>query len=106
MQYAAADLFVFLPIYEPAANVCTEALAAGLPVVTSSQNGANELLAEGVNGSVIQNPADIPAVVKTIRFWIAHPQCRPVQTAFDLSIDRNVSETLAVFELAAREKRA
>ena len=104
--YAAADLFVFLPIYEPAANVCTEALAAGLPVVTSAQNGASELIAEGVNGSVIQNPADIPTVVKAIRFWMARPQCRPVQTVFDLSIDRNVSETLGVIELAAREKRA
>ncbi|HKS37250.1 MAG TPA: glycosyltransferase family 4 protein, partial [Verrucomicrobiae bacterium] len=30
LAYAAADLFVFLPIYEPAANVVVEALAAGL----------------------------------------------------------------------------
>ena len=37
--YAAADLFVFPPIYEPSANVVFEALAAGLPVVTSGCNG-------------------------------------------------------------------
>jgi UDP-glucose:(heptosyl)LPS alpha-1,3-glucosyltransferase len=34
--YAAADLFTFLPIYEPSANVVFEALAAGLPVITSA----------------------------------------------------------------------
>ena len=35
--YAAADLLVFPPIYEPSANVVFEALAAGLPVVTSAR---------------------------------------------------------------------
>ena len=56
--YAAADLFAFLPIYEPSSNVVAEALAAGLPVVTTAQNGASELITEGVNGSVIARPTD------------------------------------------------
>jgi len=103
--YAAADLFTFLPIYEPSANVCIEALAAGLPVVTSAQNGAAEVIKEGVNGSVIGRADDLDSIVKAIRFWQGRPNCRPVNTAFDLSLERNVSETLAVLELAAREKR-
>src|SRR5205823_12547550 len=57
--YAAADLFLFLPIYEPSANVVFEALAAGLPVITSAHNGAAELIEEGVNGSVVDDPSDI-----------------------------------------------
>ena len=101
--YAAADLFVFLPVYEPSANVCFEALSAGLPVVTTAQNGAAEVIQEGVNGSVIARPDDIAAVANAIRFW--RKQSRPVKTAFDLSLERNVSETLAVLELAAREQR-
>ena len=32
--------------YDPAANVCLEALACGTPVVTSTENGASELLWE------------------------------------------------------------
>lgn len=103
--YAAADLFTFLPIYEPSANVCFEALSAGLPVVTTAQNGAAEVIVEGVNGSVIARPDDKTAVVEAIRFWQARGNCRPVKTGFDLSLERNVSETLAVLKLAAMEKK-
>lgn len=102
---AAADVFTFLPIYEPSANVVTEALAAGLPVVTSAQNGASELITEGVNGSVVANPADPAAVFAAVYFWLDAPIARPVKTSVDLSLARNVAETVAVLELAAREKR-
>ena len=103
--YAAADLFTFLPVYEPSANVCFEALSAGLPVVTAAQNGASEVISEGVNGSVIARPDDKTATMKAIRFWQDKQNRRPVITAFDLSLERNVLETLAVLELAARERR-
>jgi len=102
--YAAADLFTFLPIYEPSANVCFEALAAGLPVVTTAQNGAAEVIVERSNGSVIAHSNDREAIVEAIRFWRGCEACRPVQTAFDLSLERNVIETLNVLELAAQEK--
>jgi UDP-glucose:(heptosyl)LPS alpha-1,3-glucosyltransferase len=42
--YAAADLLTFLPIYEPCSNVVSEALATGIPVITTSFNGASELI--------------------------------------------------------------
>ena len=60
--YAAADLFVFLPIYEPAANVCTEALVAGLPVVTCAFNGAAEDILENQTGTVLSRPDDLQAI--------------------------------------------
>lgn len=101
--YAAADLFVFLPIYEPSANVCFEALAAGLPVVTTAQNGASEVLTEGVNGTVIADPADTAATVRAIQYWMKQ-SCRPVPCRADLSLERNAAETMKVLEIAAREK--
>ena len=104
--YAAADLFVFPPIYEPSANVCFEALAAGLPVVTSACNGAAEIIEPDINGTVVQNPSDIRALIEAIRFWKARPAARPVTVKTDLSIERNVRETLAVLELAAAERAA
>ena len=104
--YAAADLFVFPPIYEPSANVCFEALAAGLPVVTSTCNGAAEVIEQGINGTVMQDPADIAALVEAIRFWKARPTARTVTVKTDLSIERNVRETVAVLELAAAERAA
>jgi UDP-glucose:(heptosyl)LPS alpha-1,3-glucosyltransferase len=102
--YAAADLFLFLPIYEPCANVVFEALAAGLPVITSAQNGAAEMIREGVNGTVVENPADTKAVIEAIHFWWSRRFASPPIDAPALSLDRNVSETMAVLELAVRER--
>ena len=56
--YCASDLFIFPTIYEPFSNVCLEAMASGLPVVTSRINGASEVLEEGKNGYIIENPVD------------------------------------------------
>ncbi|MDC0143169.1 glycosyltransferase family 4 protein [Verrucomicrobia bacterium] len=104
--YAAADLFVFPPVYEPSANVVFEALAAGLPVVTSACNGAAEVIEEGINGTVVTAPSDIEALVDAIQSWRACPNARPVPVKADLSLERNVRETLAVLELAAAERAA
>jgi len=48
--YAAADLFVLPTRYDPFANACLEALAAGVPVATTRANGAAELIVPGENG--------------------------------------------------------
>ena len=104
--YAAADLFVFPPIYEPSANVVFEALAAGLPVVTSVCNGAAEVIEEGINGTVVADPSDIGSLVDAIQSWRACPNVRPVPVKADLSLERNVRETLAVLELAVAERAA
>ena len=56
--YAAADLLVVLPIYEPCSNVVAEALAADLPVITTRCNGACELIREGKTGSIIGRLGD------------------------------------------------
>jgi len=104
--YAAADLLVFPPIYEPSSNVVAEALAAGLPVVTSEQNGASEWIEEGRNGSVVENPSDIGVLVDAILFWMAHRPRPGVVSEYALSLERNVMETVSVLEQAARERGA
>jgi UDP-glucose:(heptosyl)LPS alpha-1,3-glucosyltransferase len=100
--YAAADLFVFPPIYEPSSNVVFEALASGLPVVTSVNNGAAEIVRENITGSVVKEFWRPEILAETIRKWMERPRRIPSVTEFTL--ERNVSETLAVLELAAKEK--
>lgn len=51
--YRNADLFVFPTFYDPFANVCLEALACGLPVLTTSTNGSSELVVGDVEGYVV-----------------------------------------------------
>ncbi len=56
--YGAAD-FLALPTYfDPCANVTLEALACGLPIITSVHNGAHELLTPGTEGFSLEDPSD------------------------------------------------
>jgi len=72
--YRGADLFVFPTIYEPFSNVCIEAMAAGLPVVTSRINGASEVLVEGDSGYVIDDPLDPAEIAAKIRLGLDIPK--------------------------------
>ncbi|MDX2080442.1 MAG: glycosyltransferase family 4 protein [Terrimicrobiaceae bacterium] len=100
--FAAADVFVLPTWYDPFSNACLEALAAGLPVVTTQANGCAEILTPGVHGSVV-DPGDALAIAEQLDFWKkraagAGPACRELAAGF--SIQRNVTETLAVLERA------
>ncbi len=61
--FAGADLFAFPTFYDPCSLVVPEAMAAGLPVVTTRQNGAGELLADGEDGYVIDSPWHVDQMV-------------------------------------------
>jgi UDP-glucose:(heptosyl)LPS alpha-1,3-glucosyltransferase len=50
--YGMADVFVLPTIYDPFPNVCLEAMAAGLPIITSTKCGAAEFVKSGENGYV------------------------------------------------------
>jgi len=52
--YGAADSFVLPTLYDPFPNAALEAMACGLPVVTTPQCGTAELIGEGVNGFVVE----------------------------------------------------
>jgi UDP-glucose:(heptosyl)LPS alpha-1,3-glucosyltransferase len=50
--YAAADSFVLATLYDPFPNAVLEAMACGLPVVTTPSCGAAEVVRDGENGYV------------------------------------------------------
>ncbi len=98
--YAAADLLTFLPIYEPSSNVVAEALAAGIPVVTSAFNGASELL-DAQNGTVLADPADAEGLAEAVRHWMKREDRSPVRAATPLDLETNVEATLTILKEAA-----
>jgi UDP-glucose:(heptosyl)LPS alpha-1,3-glucosyltransferase len=51
--YGAADGFVLPTLYDPCPNAALEAMACGLPIVTSTTCGAQEWVESGVNGWVV-----------------------------------------------------
>ncbi len=64
--YAAAGVLAHPTWYDPCSRVVLEALACGLPVVTTRWNGAAEVMQAGRHGEVIDTPADAPALAAAI----------------------------------------
>lgn len=103
--FAAADLMVAPTWYDPFSNACLEALAAGLPVITTPANGFSEILTPGVHGDI--TPAgDSLGLAEAIEKWRdpqklanAREACRCLASEF--SIERNARETLGILNVIA-----
>ncbi len=63
--YAAADVYVHPTFFDACSLALFEAMASGLPVVTTRRNGAAWAL-EGGEGEVIDDPADVPALARAV----------------------------------------
>lgn len=104
--YAAADVLLLPTIYDPFSNACLEALACGLPVITTRANGFAEIMREGIDGSIIERPNDIAAMGAALQFW-SDPEQRAATRAlrlelasrYDISV--NAERTLEILLQAA-----
>ena len=56
--YGAADAFVFPTPYDAFGMVISEAMASGLPVITTREAGASELIQHGRNGLLMSDPSN------------------------------------------------
>ncbi len=65
--YAAADFFVLPTRHDPCSLVVLEALAMGLPVISTKQNGACEIMTPGEHGFVLESADDRDALVAAMR---------------------------------------
>lgn len=99
--YAAADMFILPTIYDPFSNACLEALACGLPIITTRANGFSEIIEDSVHGSIIDQPGNLMGLRDAIRFW-SEPSRRAAarranaDRASQLDISNNVSKTLEI----------
>jgi len=60
--YAAADVVLHPTRWDACSLATIEAMASGLPVVTTAMDGAGELVADGRSGFVLPDPADVAAL--------------------------------------------
>jgi UDP-glucose:(heptosyl)LPS alpha-1,3-glucosyltransferase len=104
--YAAADLLLHPTWHDPCSNACLEALAMGLPVVTTPRNGAAELM--GARGGVVlEEPGNPEALACAVRV-LAEPALRAQtaeiarEVALENPMTRRLDEVLAVCRSAAR----
>ena len=71
-RYAAADVAVYLSEYEGFGLPVVEAMARGVPVVTSARPATGELFAEA---ALLTNPGDAGEVAGAIRELLDEPGC-------------------------------
>lgn len=78
--YAAADVYALPTRYDPFANTTLEALASGLPVVTTRTNGAHELMSAEREGRVLAD-ADAAAELARALLECLEPAALPERRA-------------------------
>jgi UDP-glucose:(heptosyl)LPS alpha-1,3-glucosyltransferase len=99
--YAAADIFILPTIYDPSSNACLEAIASGLPVITTRDNGFSEIIEHEVHGSIIDSPHELTRLRDAIQFWSDETRRATARSAIlhrtsEFDITQNVEQTIAV----------
>ena len=100
--YAEADFLVLPTRHDPCSLVVLEALAMGLPVITTKQNGAAEIISDGVEGFVLESRDD-PLLVERMKQLMDPQTLRRMSEAAlalrpQLSQERHVNRLLQIYE--------
>jgi UDP-glucose:(heptosyl)LPS alpha-1,3-glucosyltransferase len=110
-SYFAADFFVHPTFYDPCSLVVLEALACGLPVITTRYNGAAEVMHPPREGFVIDDPHDLDQLAGAMK-QLLDPARRAAcaqaarRTAAQWTFEHHYRQMLAVFAEAAARKHA
>lgn len=104
--YTAADIFILPTIYDPFSNACLEAMACGLPVITTRSNGFSEIIQDGMHGSIVEHAGNLIGLRDAIRFWSdpsrrATARSANLERASHFDISKNVEQTLGVLTRVA-----
>jgi glycosyltransferase involved in cell wall biosynthesis len=108
--YAAADLLVAPSLEDTFSLPPLEAMGAGLPVIVSRKAGASEIVANGLDALVLENPNDPDELASLIRKVLDNSSLRQalaeqaVVTAQRFTWDANAEQLKQVFERALASK--
>ena len=107
--YATADLLVLPTRRDSCSLVVLEALAAGLPVVSTKSNGACEIMADGREGRVLERWDDVDALAGALRSMLDDPARQQMHQAAlalrpELSWQRHLERLRAVYAEAAERR--
>lgn len=94
--FFAADLFVFPTLFDPFGTVVLEAMAAGLPIITSRRVGAAELITPGKEGFLLEDPQNDREIAEFVN--------RLVEEGLDSTMSRAGQETARTCTWAMKAK--
>ncbi|HMK51183.1 MAG TPA: glycosyltransferase family 4 protein [Thermodesulfobacteriota bacterium] len=101
--YGASDLLVHPTFYDACSLTVLEALASGLPVITTYSNGASGIMTQGQEGFVISDPRDDQSLAEKISFFLNREKVERASIAArhlaeSYSLERNWREMKDIFE--------
>ena len=89
-------------MYDPFSNVCLEAMSCGLPVITTRENGASELIEPAINGFIQNNPNSWEELSGLLHKCFNSDLKKMGEAARlktkDMSLEKNMLDTLEVIQ--------
>jgi glycosyltransferase involved in cell wall biosynthesis len=108
--YAAADIYAGPSLEDTFALPPAEAMACGLPVVVSRENGIYEIITNGFDGLILDDPENAAGLAAMLRRLCGDKTFRDSlgahasETAARYTWERNVRELLSIFQETAMRK--
>ena len=108
--YAGADAYAGPSLEDTFALPPVESMACGLPVIVSRENGTFEIITNGVDGLILDDPTDAAGLAAMIRRLYEDKEFRDrlaeraAKTALQYTWERNGRELAAIFEEILRRK--
>lgn len=108
--YSAADVYVGPSLEDTFALPASEAMACGIPVIMSSRAGVSAFISPGVDGFVLEDPADATSLASMIRRLYEDRELRErvgakaAETARQFSWEQNARDIAAIFQQVIRRK--
>jgi glycosyltransferase involved in cell wall biosynthesis len=109
--YAAADAYVGPSLEDTFAQPPAEAMACGLAVITSVTNGTAEIITDGVDGLIVQDPNDAEELAAQIRRVCEDSNFRrqlgenAARTSLRYTWDQNGEQMKEIFTNVLRHKK-
>ncbi|NTW88575.1 MAG: glycosyltransferase family 4 protein [Desulfobulbaceae bacterium] len=110
LYFANSDVFVLPTYYDTCSLVTIEAMACGVPVITSECNGAAGIIDSGVDGHVIRHPPDPASLAQVMEVYFSGAKLlemsdRAAEKAQAYSLAANHEAVIKVCEEAALAKK-
>jgi UDP-glucose:(heptosyl)LPS alpha-1,3-glucosyltransferase len=110
--YAAADAYAGAALEDAYGLPVIEAMACGLPVITSINAGVSEIIDDGLNGLLLHDPTNVGELASLIRRLVNDRSLREqlagsaVSTASQCTSERNAAAMWRLLNRANARKRA
>ena len=102
--YGACDLMVLPTTYDPFGNVHLEALACGVPVITTTQAGGSEIVFHNKTGYIMKNYFDVDELVYYLNDFEKQRDIWPLwgnnarESVKKFTIENNIKQTIQVLD--------